>query len=170
MGRVDIITSTLGKALGGASGGFASASPAIVAWLRQRARPYLFSNSVSPIVAAVTLRVLQLIEEEPALRSAVHVNAARFRGGLATAGFELRPGEHPIIPVMLGDAALAAQMADRLLDHGVYVIGFSYPVVPMGTARIRTQMSSALTAADIDAAVAAFTAVGDDLGVIQARR
>jgi glycine C-acetyltransferase len=166
MGRVDILTGTLGKALGGASGGYVSANSAIVAWLRQRARPYLFSNSVPPIVAAVTLRVLQLIDDDPALRTAVHANASRFRAGMTSAGFTLPPGEHPIIPVMLGDAALAGQMADQLLRRGIYVVGFSYPVVPMGKARIRTQMSSALTAADIDEAVAAFTEVGADLGLL----
>ncbi|MCU1400823.1 MAG: 2-amino-3-ketobutyrate coenzyme ligase [Acidimicrobiales bacterium] len=169
MGRVDVLTGTLGKALGGASGGYVAASSSVVAWLRQRARPYLFSNSVPPIVAAVSLRVLDLVESEPALRSAVHANARRFRAGLTAAGFTLPPGEHPIIPVMLGDAALAARMADLLLERGVYVIGFSYPVVPMGKARIRTQMSAALTDADLDAAIAAFTAVGAELGVIEPR-
>jgi glycine C-acetyltransferase len=166
MGRVDILTGTLGKALGGASGGYVAASASVVAWLRQRARPYLFSNSVPPIVAAVSLRVLQLIAEDPSLRRDVHANAARFRAGLAAAGFTLPPGQHPIIPVMLGDASLATQLADRLLAHGIYVIGFSYPVVPMGQARIRTQMSAALTTDDIDTAIAAFTAVGTELGVI----
>ena len=166
MGRIDILSGTLGKALGGASGGYISANSTIVTWLRQRARPYLFSNSVPPVVAAVTLRVLRLIAEEPSLRAAVHTNAARFREGMTTAGFTLPPGEHPIIPVMLGDAALAGQMADKLLAHGIYVIGFSYPVVPMGKARIRTQMSAALSTDDVDTAIAAFTAVGLELGVI----
>ena len=166
MGRIDILSGTLGKALGGASGGYIAANSTIVTWLRQRARPYLFSNSVPPVVAAVTLRVLQLIAEEPSLRAAVHTNAARFREGMTTAGFTLPPGEHPIIPVMLGDAALAGQMADKLLAHGIYVIGFSYPVVPMGKARIRTQMSAALSTDDVDTAIAAFTAVGLQLGVI----
>jgi glycine C-acetyltransferase len=165
-GRVDIVTSTLGKALGGASGGFVAASAPIVAWLRQRARPYLFSNSVPPIVAAVTLRVLDLIEADPSLREAVHRNARMFRAWMGEAGFDLPPGEHAIVPVMLGDAALAARMADMLLAHGVYVIGFSYPVVPMGTARIRTQMSAALTPDDIHTAVEAFATVGAELGVI----
>ncbi|MCU1388995.1 MAG: glycine C-acetyltransferase, partial [Ilumatobacteraceae bacterium] len=166
MGRIDVLTGTLGKALGGASGGYAASSSSVVAWLRQRARPYLFSNSVPPIVAAVSLRVLDLVESEPTLRDTVHANARRFRAGLAAAGFTLPPGEHPIIPVMLGDAALAARMADLLLERGVYVIGFSYPVVPMGKARIRTQMSAALSDADLDVAIAAFTAVGTELGVI----
>ena len=166
IGRVDILTGTLGKALGGASGGYVAANSTIVTWLRQRARPYLFSNSVPPIVAAVTSRVLQLIADDPSLRTTVHANAARFRAGMTAAGFTLPPGEHPIIPVMLGDAALAGQMADRLLALGVYVIGFSYPVVPMGKARIRTQMSAALSPDDIDQAVNAFMTIGTELGVI----
>ncbi len=167
MGRVDILTGTLGKALGGASGGYVSARRSVVAWLRQRSRPYLFSNSVSPIVAAVSLRVLDMIEEDPSLRTRVHDNAMRFRAGLAAAGLSLVPGEHPIIPVMLGDAALATEMAERLLRRGIYVIGFSYPVVPMGQARIRTQMSSALSAADLDRAIEAFTGVANELGVVR---
>jgi glycine C-acetyltransferase len=166
MGRVDILTGTLGKALGGASGGYVASSSAIVAWLRQRSRPYLFSNSVPPVVAATTLRVLELLENDPSLRSTVHDNAGHFRAGLTAAGFTMPAGEHPIIPIMIGDAALASRMADRMLDHGVYVIGFSYPVVPMGTARIRTQMSAALTMSDLDAAIVAFTEVGAELGVL----
>jgi glycine C-acetyltransferase len=166
MGRVDILTGTLGKALGGASGGYVAASRSIVAWLRQRARPYLFSNSVPPPVAASTLRVLDLLADNPSLRNKVHDNARYFRSRLTAVGFTLPPGEHPIIPIMIGDAALASRMADRMLEHGVYVIGFSYPVVPMGTARIRTQMSAALTPDDLDIAVDAFTKVGTDLGVI----
>ena len=166
MGRVDILTGTLGKALGGASGGYVSARRSVVAWLRQRSRPYLFSNSVSPIVAAVSLRVLDMIEEDPSLRTRVHDNAMRFRAGLAAAGLSLVPGEHPIIPVMLGDAALATEMAERLRRRGIYVIGFSYPVVPMGQARIRTQMSSALSTADLDRAIEAFAAVANELGVV----
>lgn len=165
MGRVDILTGTLGKALGGASGGYVSAHSSIVAWLRQRARPYLFSNSVPPIVAAVTLRVLDLLDANPSLRTRVHDNARSFRAGLTAAGLQLPPGEHPIIPVMLGDAALAARMAEQLLARGVYVIGFSYPVVPMGAARIRTQMSSALSTADLDTAIAAFGDVARELGI-----
>jgi len=166
IGRVDILTGTLGKALGGASGGYVAASRSIVAWLRQRARPYLFSNSVPPVVAATSLRVLQLLAESPELRERLHANARHFREGLANAGFRLPPGEHPIIPVMLGHAALAGEMAERMLAHGVYVIGFSYPVVPMGTARIRTQMSAALSSDDLDTAIAAFAAVGRELGVV----
>ncbi len=159
MDRVDILTGTLGKALGGASGGYVSGRASVVSWLRQRARPYLFSNSVPPVVAAVTLRVLDLLDHDPTLRTKVHDNARHFRAGLTAAGLTLAPGEHPIIPVMLGDAALATTMADQLLTHGVYVIGFSYPVVPMGKARIRTQMSAAHTTADLDIAIAAFAEV-----------
>jgi len=166
MGRIDIITGTLGKALGGATGGFTSARTEIVAWLRQRSRPYLFSNSIAPPVAAASLAVLDLVERDPELRTRLHDHAAYFRASLEKLGFELRPGQHPIIPVMLGDAKLATEMANRLLDHGVYVIGFSYPVVPEGQARIRTQMSAGLTRAQLDRAVDAFAAVGRELGVI----
>ncbi|HUJ53041.1 MAG TPA: glycine C-acetyltransferase [Steroidobacteraceae bacterium] len=164
--RVDILTSTLGKALGGGSGGFVAARREIVEWLRQRSRPYLFSNSIPPVVAAASLAVLELLEQSSALREQLFDNTRFFRAGLAAAGFALRPGEHPIIPVMLGDAALAARMADALLERGVYVIGFSYPVVPKGQARIRTQMSAAHTRAQLERAVAAFTGVGRELGVI----
>src|SRR6201997_385894 len=136
--RVDIVTSTLGKALGGGSGGFVAARREVIEWLRQRSRPYLFSNSVPPVVAAATLAVLDLLEHSPQLRTQLFENTRFFRAGLAAAGFDLKPGEHPIIPVMLGDAALAARMADALLARGGYVIGFSYPVVPKGQARIRT--------------------------------
>ena len=166
MGRVDILTGTLGKALGGASGGYVSGPRQVIAWLRQRARPYLFSNSVPPIVAAVSLRVLELISADASLRTAVHANARHFRAGMTAAGFTMPAGQHPIIPVMIGDAALATRMADSLLTRGIYVIGFSYPVVPMGKARIRTQMSAALTTADLDTAIDAFTTVGSELGVI----
>jgi glycine C-acetyltransferase len=164
--RIDILTGTLGKALGGGSGGYVASRRPVVEWLRQRSRPYLFSNSIPPVVAAVSLRVLDLIEGAPELRQQLHANTVRFRSGLTSAGFKLKPGEHPIIPVMLGDAALAGRMADRLLEHGVYVIGFSYPVVPKGQARIRTQMSAALAAGDVDRAVEAFAAVGRELGVL----
>src|SRR5690606_1410118 len=166
MGRSDIITGTHGKALGGATGGFTPARKEIVAWLRQRSRPYLFSNSIAPPVAAASLAVLDLVERDPELRTRLHDHAAYFRASLEKLGFELRPGQHPIIPVMLGDAKLATEMANRLLDHGVYVIGFSYPVVPEGQARIRTQMSAGLTRAQLDRAVDAFAAVGRELGVI----
>jgi glycine C-acetyltransferase len=165
--RVDILTGTLGKALGGGSGGYVAARREVVEWLRQRSRPYLFSNSIPPVVAAASLAVLDLLEGSTELRERLFENARFFRAGLAQAGFDLKPGEHPIIPVMLGDAALAGHMADRLLEHGVYVIGFSYPVVPKGQARIRTQMSAALTREQLARAVEAFTAVGRELGVVR---
>ena len=165
--RVDIITSTLGKALGGGSGGFVSARKPIIDWLRQRSRPYLFSNSIPPVVAAVSLRVLDLLDHTPELRETLFENARYFRAGLERVGFDVKPGEHPIIPVMLGDAALAGRMANRLLELGIYVIGFSFPVVPKGQARIRTQMSAALTRAQLDRAIEAFTTAGRELGVIR---
>lgn len=164
--RVDIVTGTLGKALGGASGGYASGRKEIVGWLRQRSRPYLFSNSLAPVIAATSITALDLLEASGELRTTLHENSARFRAGLAELGFDLVPGEHPIIPVMLGDAKLAGEMADRLLDEGVYVIGFSFPVVPKGKARIRTQMSAAHTPEQLDRALAAFAKVGRALGVI----
>jgi glycine C-acetyltransferase len=166
MGRVDIITGTLGKALGGASGGFTSGRKEIVGWLRQRSRPYLFSNSVSPVIAAASIAVLDLLERDHSLAEQLHDNACYFRGKMEERGFDLIPGEHPIIPVMLGDAKLATEMADRLLERGVYVIGFSFPVVPQGQARIRTQMSAGLTRQHLEQAVDAFTDVGRELGVI----
>ena len=165
--RIDILSGTLGKALGGASGGYIASRREVVEWLRQRSRPYLFSNSIPPVVAAVGLRVLELLGQSPQLRAQLHDNARYFRAGLGRLGFTLKPGEHPIIPVMIGDAALAARMADRLLERGVYVIGFSYPVVPKGQARIRTQMSAALTRAQLDTALDAFGTVGKELGVIK---
>ena len=164
--RIDILTGTLGKALGGASGGYIASRKEIVECLRQRSRPYLFSNSIPPVVAGVSLRVLDLLDDSPELRTRLFENARHFRAGLEGAGFTLKPGEHPIIPVMLGDAALASRMADQLLQRGIYVIGFSFPVVPKGQARIRTQMSAALTREQLDRAIAAFTAVGRELGVI----
>ena len=166
--RVDIITGTLGKALGGASGGFTSGRGEIVGWLRQRSRPYLFSNSVAPVIVAAAIAVLDLLERDSSLREQLHENAAYFRAQMTERGFDLLPGEHPIIPVMLGDARLATTMADRLLERGVYVIGFAYPVVPRGQARIRTQMSAGLTRKHLDTAVEAFTAVGRELEVIAA--
>ena len=166
MGRVDIITGTLGKALGGASGGFTSGRREIVAWLRQRSRPYLFSNSVAPMIAAASIAVLDLLERDSSLAEQLFENASYFRANMSERGFDLKPGEHPIIPVMLGDAKLATAMADRLLERGIYVIGFSYPVVPKGQARIRTQMSAGLTRANLDSAIEAFTDIGRDLGVI----
>jgi len=166
MGRIDIITGTLGKALGGASGGFTSGRKEIVGWLRQRSRPYLFSNSVAPTIAATSIAVLDLLENDDNLRGTLMDNAIYFRTGLTELGFELKPGEHPIIPVMLGDAKLASSMADRLLAHGIYVIGFSFPVVPEGKARIRTQMSAGLTREHLDRAIGAFGEVGRELGVL----
>ncbi|MEW5848124.1 MAG: glycine C-acetyltransferase [Myxococcota bacterium] len=166
MGRVDIITGTLGKALGGAAGGYTSGRKEIVEWLRQRSRPYLFSNTLAPVIAATSLTVLDMLESGDELRVKLRQNAQRFRAGMEKAGFKLIPGEHPIIPVMLGDAKVASEMATRLLDEGIYVIGFSYPVVPMGQARIRTQMSAAHQPEHIDRAVAAFTKVGRAMKVV----
>jgi glycine C-acetyltransferase len=166
MGRVDIITSTLGKALGGASGGFTAGRREVVAWLRQRSRPYLFSNTLAPVIAAASIEVVNLLESDSGLREKLAANAEYFRSRMEALGFDLLPGEHPIIPVMLGDARLATQMADRLLDHGIYVIGFSYPVVPHGKARIRTQMSAGHDREHLDRAIDAFAAVGRELGVI----
>ena len=168
MARVDLLTGTLGKALGGAAGGYVAGSKPVIEWLRQRSRPYLFSNSVPPVIAATTLRVLDLVTEGDELRSRLGSNARQFRAGMTAAGFTLVPGEHPIIPVMLGDAALAARMADRLLELGVYVIGFSFPVVPKGQARIRTQMSAAHSPEQIERAIGAFTTAGRELGLISA--
>jgi glycine C-acetyltransferase len=165
-GRVDVLTGTLGKALGGASGGYTSGPRELVEWLRQRSRPYLFSNSVAPVVAATTLAALDLIERSDDLRERLASNAERFRTSMTQVGFTLAGAGHPIIPVMLGDATLAGRMADELLDAGVYVIGFSYPVVPDGAARIRTQMSAAHTDEQIDRAVEAFATVGRRLGVV----
>lgn len=164
--RVDIITGTLGKALGGASGGYTSGRKEVIDWLRQRSRPYLFSNSLAPMIATATLRTLDLIEDGDALRAQLARNAERFRAGMTAAGFTLAGAGHPIIPVMLGDAKVAGEMARRLLARGLYVIAFSYPVVPQGQARIRTQMSAAHSDADIDTAVALFTEVGTEMGVI----
>jgi glycine C-acetyltransferase len=166
MGRIDILTGTLGKALGGAAGGYTAARREIVAWLRQRSRPYLFSNSIPPVIAATTLRVLDLVESSNELRARLRDNTTHFRQRMTAAGFQVVPGEHPIAPVMLGDAALAGKFAEQLLDRGVYVIGFSFPVVPMGKARIRTQMSAGHDRAQIDRAIDAFVAVGHELGVL----
>src|SRR5579864_4163110 len=157
--RIDIITGTLGKALGGASGGFTSGRAEIVDLLRQRSRPYLFSNSVAPAVVGASLKVLELLESSDDLRARLRENTAWFRDRMTGLGFDVLPGDHPIVPVMIGDAARATQMADRLLDKGIYVIGFSYPVVPLGKARIRTQVSAAHSRDDLQAAAAAFAAV-----------
>lgn len=164
--RVDIITGTLGKALGGASGGYTSGRREVIEWLRQRSRPYLFSNSLAPAITATSLRVLQLLGESDSLRRQLQRNAERFRASMSAAGFTLAGDGHPIIPVMIGDAKVAGEMARRLLEAGIYVIAFSYPVVPQGKARIRTQMSAAHSDADVDAAVAAFIQVGKDMGVV----
>ena len=166
MGRVDILTGTLGKALGGAAGGYTSASKEVVAWLRQRSRPYLFSNAIAPVVAAVTIKVLDMLETDTGLRDKVHKNAAYFRNQMSELGFDLVPGEHPIIPVMLGDAKLAGRMADLMLAEGIYVVGFSFPVVPKGKARIRTQMSAGHETEHLDRAIAAFGKVGREMGII----
>jgi len=165
-GRVDILTGTFGKALGGASGGYTSGPAEVIGWLRQRSRPYLFSNSLAPVIAATTLRALDLIEESDKLRVKLAANAALFRQGMETAGFSLAGAGHPIIPVMLGDAKVAGEMAARLLEEGIYVIGFSFPVVPKGEARIRTQMSAAHSSDDIEQAVAAFSRIGIEMGVV----
>ncbi len=166
--EVDFVTGTFGKALGGAMGGFICAKANVVALLKQRARPYLFSNALAPAVCGSSLEAIRIAagEEGDALRAQLFANAARFRAAMTEAGFTLQPGEHPIIPVMLGDAKLAQDMAARMLELGVYVIGFSFPVVPRGQARIRTQMSAAHTFEQIDAAVAAFIQAGKELGVI----
>lgn len=167
LGRVDILTGTLGKALGGASGGYVSGKREIIAWLRQRSRPYLFSNALAPTIVAASLKVLDLLEKSDDLRVKLRENTAYFREKMTTLGFDLVPGEHPIIPVMLGDAKLASDFADELLKEGVYVIGFSFPVVPKGKARIRTQMSASHTKEDLDHAIRAFEKIGKKLGVIQ---
>jgi glycine C-acetyltransferase len=165
-GRVDIITGTLGKALGGASGGYTSAKADVVEWLRQRSRPYLFSNTLAPVIATASLKVFELIEDGDALRNRLYANAALFRSEMSRLGFTLAGEGHPIIPVMLGDAALAQEMAARMLKKGVYVVGFSFPVVPKGQARIRTQMSAAHSEADVRRAIAVFEEVGRELEVI----
>ena len=166
MGRVDVITSTLGKALGGASGGFTAARQEIVDLLRQRSRPYLFSNTLAPAIAAATLRCLEMLASSGSLLQRLKENTEFFRARMTGLGFRIRPGTHPIVPVMLGDAALATRMADALLGKGIYVVGFSYPVVPKGEARIRVQLSAAHSRADLERAVDAFAEVGRQLGVI----
>ena len=167
VGRIDILTSTLGKALGGASGGVVAARKEIVAWLRQRSRPYLFSNSIAPTVAAATIQVLDLLESSAELRDRVHANARYFRERMQALGFNLVPGEHPIIPVMLGDAPLAVRLAERMQNEGIYVVAFSFPVVPHGKARIRTQMNAAHSTQQLDQVISAFGRSARDLGVIQ---
>ena len=165
-GRIDILTGTLGKALGGASGGYTSGRKELVTWLRQRSRPYLFSNTLAPMIAAASLKVLDLLEESDELRTKLIKNNQYFRTEMENLGFDLVPGEHPIIPIMLGDAKLASEMAGRMMAEGIYVTSFSYPVVPKGKARIRTQMSAAHEKHHLDKAIEAFTIVGRDLGVI----
>ncbi len=165
-GRIDIVTGTLGKALGGASGGYTAASAKTVDWLRQRSRPYLFSNTLAPVIAATSLRVFDMLENGDQLRKTLNGNAAYFREKMTAAGFELAGADHAIIPVMLGDAALAQDMARGMHERGVYVTGFFFPVVPKGKARIRTQMSAAHTRQDLDKAIAAFVDVGKDLNII----
>ena len=164
--RIDIITGTLGKALGGASGGYTSGKREIITWLRERSRPYLFSNTLAPMIAATSIKVLEMLESSHDLPKQLHANSAYFRSGLQKLGFKLIDGDHPIIPVMLGDAKLAKEMSDALLKEGIYVIGFSYPVVPLGQARIRTQISAAHKKEHLDKALTAFEKVGRQLGVI----
>jgi len=166
IGRIDVITGTLGKALGGASGGYTAARKPIVEWLRQRSRPYLFSNSLAPAIAATSIACLDLLEKSDQVRVRVRENATRFREGMMKAGFTLAGAGHPIIPVMIGDAKVASDMAQRLLAEGIYVIGFSFPVVPKGKARIRTQMSAAHTPEQIDRAIVAFTKIGREMGIV----
>jgi glycine C-acetyltransferase len=165
--RVDILTGTFGKALGGASGGYTSGRKEIIEWLRQRSRPYLFSNTLAPSIVAASIAALDLIKSEPERLQKLRDNAIYFRKGMGALGFDLIPGEHPIIPVMLYDAPLAKKMADMLLEESLYVIAFSYPVVPQGKARIRTQMSAAHDKKHLDHAIAAFEKVGRALGVIK---
>ncbi len=165
-GRVDILTGTLGKALGGGMGGYICAKANVIHLLRNRARPYLFSNALAPALLGATMKMFDIVRDGDALRAQLFKNARRFRDGMTKAGFNLLPGEHPIIPVMLGDAKLAQDMASALMDEGVYVTGFSFPVVPRGLARIRTQMCAGHTDAQVDRAVAAFTKVGKAIGVI----
>lgn len=165
-GRIDILTGTLGKALGGAMGGYVCAKQPVIDMLRQRSRPYLFSNSLAPSLVGASLKAIELAKNGDALREQLKANAQRFRAGMSAAGFDLLPGEHPIIPVMLGDAKLSQDMASMLMEEGIYVTGFFYPVVPKGQARIRTQMSAAHSFDHIDRAVAAFTKVGKALGVV----
>jgi glycine C-acetyltransferase len=174
MGRVDVVTSTLGKALGGAAGGFTTGRREMIELLRQRSRPYLFSNTVAPVIVGASLAALDLLSSSTELRDRVMDNAKRFRDGVTRAGFQIKPGFHPIVPIMMsgpaavdgGDARLAQNMAAAMLDEGIYVIGFSYPVVPKGQSRIRVQLSAAHTAEMVDRAIDAFTRVGTRFGLI----
>ncbi|MGB9591313.1 MAG: aminotransferase class I/II-fold pyridoxal phosphate-dependent enzyme, partial [Candidatus Kryptoniota bacterium] len=167
MGRVDIITSTLGKAAGGASGGFTSGRKEIIEFLRQRSRPYLFSNTLPPPIVNAAIAVFDLLESTTELRDRLESNTRYFRSNMASLGFDIKPGDHPIVPIMLYDAKLANDFAERLLDEGIYVIGFSYPVVPKGQARIRVQVSAAHEISHLDQAIAAFKKVGESLGVLK---
>ncbi|MDG2394517.1 MAG: aminotransferase class I/II-fold pyridoxal phosphate-dependent enzyme, partial [Thalassotalea sp.] len=166
MDRVDIITGTLGKAMGGASGGYTSGKKEMVEWLRQRSRPYLFSNSLAPAIVSASIKVIDLLADGGDLRKKLKDNAAYFRTSMEAAGFVCGGADHAIIPVMLGDAKVASNMANRLLSEGIYVIGFSFPVVPKGQARIRTQISAAHSIEQIDKAIAAFTRIGKDMGIV----
>jgi glycine C-acetyltransferase len=165
MGRVDIITGTLGKALGGASGGYTSGRKEVIQLLRQRSRPYLFSNTVAPSIVAASLKALEILSASTELRDRLHTSTRYFREQMTANGFEIKPGEHPIVPIMLGDAVLAQKMAARLLEKGIYVIGFFYPVVPKGQARIRVQISAAHSREDLDFALRAFKETKEELGV-----
>jgi glycine C-acetyltransferase len=167
-GKIDLITGTLGKALGGASGGFTSGRKQIIEMLRQRSRPYLFSNTLAPAVVGASIAVLDLLTETTELRDKLAENTRYFREKMTAAGFDITPGDHPIVPVMLGDAVLSQKMADRLLGEGIYVIGFFYPVVPRGQARIRVQISAAHEPEHLDKAIGAFTKIGRELGLLQA--
>jgi glycine C-acetyltransferase len=167
MGRVDVITSTLGKAMGGASGGFTSGRQEIIDMLRQRSRPYLFSNTVAPAIVGAAIKAFDMLAATTELRDRLADNTQYFREQMTAAGFAIRPGVHPIVPIMLGEAALAGRMADAMLERGIYVIGFSFPVVPRGQARIRVQISAGHTRAHLDKAIAAFTEVGRELGVLE---
>jgi glycine C-acetyltransferase len=167
MGKIDIITGTLGKALGGASGGFTSGRKEIIELLRQRSRPYLFSNTLAPSITGASIAVLELLSETTELRDRLEKNTRYFREKMEAAGFDIKPGEHAIVPIMLYDAVLSQKMAEKLLERGIYVIGFYYPVVPKGQARIRVQISAGHQQEHLDQAIAAFIAVGKELGVIQ---
>ncbi|MGZ9097932.1 MAG: glycine C-acetyltransferase [Micavibrio sp.] len=167
MNRVDIITGTLGKALGGASGGYTSGNKTVIEWLRQRSRPYLFSNTLAPVITATSMAVIDMLEQGNDLRQKLRDNSLYFREKMTALGFDLQPGDHPIIPVMIYDAALAGKFAEAMLKRGIYVVGFSFPVVPQGKARIRTQMSAAHTREHLDKAIAAFAEVGKELGLLK---
>jgi glycine C-acetyltransferase len=166
LGRIDIITGTLGKALGGASGGFTSGKKEIIEMLRQRSRPYLFSNTLAPAIAGASIAVLDMLSETTELRDRLEFNTRYFREGITKAGFDIKPGDHPIVPIMLYEAEVAQEMAARMLEEGIYCIGFFFPVVPKGQARIRIQLSAAHEKEHLDKAIAAFTKVGTAMGVI----